>query len=264
MVGEKLCPKCGKSMKDGDLYCEWCGTKINSSRNGLIEKYFNEKYFNKFLDLFKKNSVRKVVKDGQIEYERYRRYSKLRLFIGLIVLFFVLFALAGGGNNSTTTEQPKISTTTEQPKIIEGAITNITDVTLNIRDSETDYSKDNYSSLDYILYYSYGDLKFDVTTNGSIYNYTTNVKFYNGDKLLSTYIKSPSSYSSSDYTLNSGINHVSLDMSNKGSGSEYLPDNGTITDIIIVLEAKVDGVNTKLFETPKVNVGSVKLRYFHS
>ncbi|MDR3222402.1 MAG: zinc ribbon domain-containing protein [Methanobrevibacter sp.] len=41
MIREKLCHKCGNHIKDGDLFCENCGTKIKSSDNKIVIKTIN-------------------------------------------------------------------------------------------------------------------------------------------------------------------------------------------------------------------------------
>jgi hypothetical protein len=55
-----------------------------------------------------------------------------------------------------------------------------------------------------------------------------------------------------------------MSLSNEYSSSALPQKNETITDIIITLEGNVDGANTKLLETPKVNVGSFNLRYYET
>ncbi|MDR3222405.1 MAG: zinc ribbon domain-containing protein [Methanobrevibacter sp.] len=221
MIREKLCHKCGNPIKDGDLFCEKCGTKIESSKTDLVNR---------------------------LDHDKINHYRFVLGGVAVFLILLVIVAVASSGFDDHSVVKT------------DGVVQNVTEIALDIHDVEgyfnNEYSND--SSYKNNEYYSSGDLKFDVLTNGSIYNVTTIVKFYNGNKSVFSY------KDTSNNKLNPGINHESMSLSNEDSNSALPQKNETITDIIITLEGNVEGANTKLFETPKVNVGSFNLRYYEA
>jgi hypothetical protein len=225
----------------------------------LLDKGFTHEQIVKMVNKKNQNREYKNIID------RLTHGENMKLFIVLFVFIVVILIV---GLSSVPNQQPSPSPTVTTPSnnvpVSDGTVLNISDIVLTISDTESSSNNhaydENYTSLyKDNEYYSEGTLKFDVLTNGSIYNYSINIKFYNGDKIVSTYTKEATSSYSDPENLTNGINHVSLSLSNSGS---QLPKNGTITDLIITLEAKINGVNTKLFEAPKTNVGNFKLRYY--
>jgi hypothetical protein len=229
MDNEK-CDKCGNSefkVIDGVLTCTACGAKhpemiTKDTNNNNNNNNNNNINFNKnLLNFLKDLSINK----------------KILLIMGLVGLVLIV-SLA-------------ISTT---EKVSSDSILNVTDISAITEDYSTLSSSNNYS--ENANNYSKVNILFDVETNGPIKKYNATVKFYNGNQLIGTYTDS-NSYSNN---LNNGLNHKTITISS--SSSLYgLPKNGTLTDISISFEANINGVNKKLFETPKVNVGSINLYY---
>jgi hypothetical protein len=78
-------------------------------------------------------------------------------------------------------------------------------------------------------------------TNGSIYGYVLNIKFYNDNNLTTSHVYSKK------YNYIAGINHASLTLDQTDNFVNYVGDPNKIA---ITFESTVDGVNTKVFETP--------------
>jgi len=129
---------------------------------------------------------------------------------------------------------------------------NITNVTMEVYDYKPSSSSGTYSN---------GSLKFEILTKGTIHANIT-VELFNGNKMICVYSCHRDIVKFSHMNLKMG--NIYTDFSNDDNLDIRLPrDNTTITDVKIVLKTndKISVEENKIFETPKINVGNLMVRY---
>jgi len=209
----------------GVVTCKNCGMQYPEMKLGKIEKP-KTMHFNSLKDLLT---------------------NKSKISLSILIAFIILLIFVIGF----------ISFEFTKPTVSQGTVLNISNIVLDVHDAEN--MLNGYNSSGNNEYYSSGKLNFDVVTDGFIYNYSANINFYDGDKIIHTY-STQNSYKVENLTK--GFNHVSVLVYNSFTGSGLPQVNGTITAVSITLAGEVNGVNTKLFEAPKTNLGNVKTRYY--
>jgi hypothetical protein len=209
------CENCGSHSIvaiDGVPTCENCGTKYPE---------------------IKKDIILEDVKDF---FRKPKGVLTKRILIILFVLWVVWSGVTAAINNTPILKSDGIV------QSVNGVVFNTTDV----GSSSNDKNDTKINS-----YYSTASITFDVQTNGTIYNVTQNVKFYNGAEYIGSDSQTSSQYSN-------GVNDRFITLS--------LPQkNSTITDVVIEIQGlDTKGNNATLFTTGKINVGSHNIIYTSS